>query len=186
MLKDRSLSGREGCSNDLKVTKTITFESELKKAFVDTAEKLSDLEIVIGSAAANIKSLSEQIMYEQEACERIAAVKASNQAFFRGIAGLAGAAIGGVVGSIMGGPVGAVQGATSFMGIARDLMNKYGPKVKMDCSGADEHRGNLKIEVDRMELAVKEVVNVRNQMASINSSYNKLNDLIESESSSSL
>lgn len=181
--KARSKSGREGCSNDLKITNTITFESELKKSFTDAAQKLSELEIQIGGSAANIKSLAEVIEAEQQACEKVAAIRASNANFFRGIASLAGAAVGGVVGSIMGGPVGAVKGATSFMGIARDLVNKYGPKVKMDCSGADRYRDELMSEVEIMEETVDLVLTARNEMSAINGSYRELNDTIESESS---
>jgi hypothetical protein len=181
--KSRSKSGREGCSNDLKVTNTITFESELKESFVDAAQKLSELEIEVGGSAANIKSLAEVIEAEQQACEKVAAIRASSANFFRGIASLAGAAVGGVVGSIMGGPVGAVKGATSFMGIARDLVNQYGPKVKMDCSGADQYRAELMSEVERMEETVELVIAARNEMSALNGSYRKLNEGIESETS---
>ena len=181
--KKRSTTGKEGCSNDLQITNAITFESEMQQSFIQAAQQLSELEIEVGGAAARIKSLAEVIQAEQQACEKVAAIKASNMGFFRGVASLAGAVVGGVVGSIMGGPVGAVQGATSFMGIARDLVNKYGPKVKMDCSGADEYRNELANEVATMEITVGYVIEARNKMASINSDYRRLNELIESETS---
>lgn len=174
--KERSLSGREDCSNDLYKTTDVTYESQLRENFTREASKLSSLEIEVGGASENIKMLAEVIMAEQEACEKVAAIKASNMSFFRGIASLAGAVIGGVVGSIMGGPIGAVKGATSFMGIARDLIKV---EYKLDCSAAEKYRAELKTEVERMDRAVDEVVKARNVLAGLDSAYRRLDDLIE-------
>ena len=132
--KKRSTINKEGCSNDLYKTASISYESTLKKTFLAIAHELSDLEIKVGTTVENIKVLATQIMFEQEACEKIAATKAANVGFFRGIAQLVAGTVGGVVGAMFGGPIGAVQGATSFMGIARNLLLKFGPQVKLDCS----------------------------------------------------
>lgn len=179
--KDRSTRGREDCSNDLKKSNLYSYNSVLKEDFIATASKISDMELEVGGATANIKSLAEQIMYEQVACEKIAATKAANGSFFRGIASIAAAVVGGVVGSIIAGPVGAVQGATSFLGIARNLMLKYGPQVDLNCKGAEKHRDNLAIQVERLETAVASVVQTRNEMAELNELYSRLDDMISDD-----
>ena len=179
--KKRSTINKEGCSNDLYKTASISYESTLKKTFLAIAHELSDLEIKVGTTVENIKVLATQIMFEQEACEKIAATKAANVGFFRGIAQLVAGTVGGVVGAMFGGPIGAVQGATSFMGIARNLLLKFGPQVKLDCSGADKYRYELAVEVNLLEAYTDLVTDRRNAMAGQNAQYRKLNQIIESE-----
>ena len=121
-------------------------------------------------------------MSEQGACEAKAAIKASNQAFFRGIASIAAAALGGVVGSIMGGPIGAIKGASSFMAQARKLIKV---EYKLDCKEAEKYRGDLRVEVNALEIAVDSVIAVRKELSALDSSYTRLEDILRSDTNSS-
>lgn len=177
--KKRSLRGKEGCSNDLKRTRAIQYESRLKSEFIRLASTLSEFEVEVAGGVEDVKQIAGLVMAEQRACEKVAAIRASNQSFWRGVASLASAVVGGVVGTIIGGPVGAVQGATSFMGLARRILVQFGPKVKLDCKAADKYREDLTEAVNRLEKLTDQVVVLRNKMAAAEGLYRRLDTSIK-------
>ncbi|MEZ4742495.1 MAG: hypothetical protein R3B45_08615 [Bdellovibrionota bacterium] len=166
----RSITGKEGCSYNIALSGLVEYKNNLKPEFIRLSKELSELEGLLATHFNNLFYYARQIRDKTRQCEDMYAHDQTKGGFLRGIIKIAAGIVGAVVGFyIGGGPMGAVAGASLLMGVASAIFRA--PPAFLECPQVDDFIMHAKHTTSLLEPQVAKVIEVRKEMANIESSY---------------
>ena len=176
IIKERS-SKNEQCSFNLVFTQSVSYENSMTKEFLRVAEDLSQAEGILAGLYSQLYYYSQIIHKNQDECEEKYAFDQSRMNFWKGLTSLTFGSVGAVVGGLVSGGTAALQGFQTGLGVAVGFFGKQAP-LPLVCPLVDESIKKATATSGLMEGAFKNVLELRQKLATLNHSYAALDGTI--------